>query len=147
MSSRLQHPQITTIQPDDPALLVKLEAKPPVIGESYGGRPKHADWTLDLLERTLFEFRAAGAWDGAGVKFDYGGSWSVSCEVLASRGADAMPWGWRPSQVPPPPSVPDTLPSPATPSTSGGWPGRELLGNRMLHGVLLLVLLALAVTR
>jgi hypothetical protein len=143
------HPEISTIQPEDPALAVQLEAKPPVVETRANGDVKHGQWTLDLLERTMFEFRAAGGWDGAVLTLNNGG-WreggTVKCEILAGRGADAMPWGWRPSQGPPTPPRPELLPDPVV--TKGGSSGLvELLGNRVLHGLLLLVLVALAVVR
>jgi hypothetical protein len=133
--------EITVVNPDDPALTVKLEAQPPVIREASYGKVR-GDWNLDMLERTLLEFRAAGAWDTAKVELSHK---SVTCEVLAHRGADAMPWGWRPSQGPPPP--PDRLtplPNPVVPDTTVRWPRLVgVLGQPVLHGVMLLVVIAL----
>lgn len=138
----------------EPALAVELHAKAPIIehNASSKGDDKHGEWTLDLLERTLFEFRAAGAWDGAKVKLVNGGYYVgpvVSCEVMiGGRGEDALPWGWRPSQGPPPPRTYTALPDPVIPDV-GPTPVLDaigdLLGSRVLHGVLLLVLVGLAV--
>lgn len=147
-----QQAEITTVQRDEPGLTVQLEALAPVTSTTHSGEPKRGPWTLDVLERTLFEFRAAGAWDGAEVEFTSGHGWNhgtgVKCEILAGRGADAMPWGWRPSQGPPPPSLPETLPSPAA---GTGLRDRsrlvDVLGNRVFHGFLLLLLVVLAVAR
>lgn len=140
---------LTTVRPDDPALAVKIKAQPPVVKTFADGGTQHGDWTLDLLERTLFEMRAAGAWDKSKVTLS-NGSWRsggfIECEVLAQVGEQAMPWGWRPSQGPPPPPRYEPLPDPVVPE--GGSPRlAALLGNRVLHGLLLLTLLVLAVLR
>jgi hypothetical protein len=142
-----QVPEIKRIEPDDPALTVKLEARPPVVRNMSNGDPIHGEWDLDLLERTLFEFRSAGAWDGAKVEMGY--RKDISCEVLAHRGSDAMPWGWRPSQGPPPPERPEPLPNPVVPGTVPGWLPliEDLLGSRVLHGALLLIILGAVLLR
>jgi hypothetical protein len=142
MSDAPNQAVITPIHPDDPALCVRLEAKAPVIGHLHSGTPRHGDWTLDLVERTCFEFRSAGAWDEARVEFG-GYPASMTCEVLAQRGADAMPWGWRPSQGTPP--RPEPAPDPVVPGTAPPklWLlhlAGDILGNRVLHGVLLLAI-------
>lgn len=140
---------LTTQRPDDPSLAVTVKAQPPVVKTRNDGSTEHADWTLDLLERTLFEMRAAGAWDGSKVTLTNGGWRSggyVECEILAVVGEQAMPWGWRPSQGPPPSPAPTTV-QPDVPEAPKPGPLVGLLGNRVVHGVLLLVLVALAVTR
>jgi hypothetical protein len=138
----MSEPIVETVHPDDPSLAVKLKVLPPVVGKTYTGDPKHGDWTLDLVERTCLELRAAGAWDGSKVGFN-GYPEAMTCEVLAGRGSEAMPWGWRPSEGPPksePKKTPlgdreigDVIPA--------------FLGHRVLHGVLLIALVVLAVIR
>ena len=142
-------PIIETVQPDDPTLAVQLKVLPPVEGETYGGSPRHGDWTLDLIERTCLEFRAAGAWDESVVTLKSYPP-SLSCEVLAGRGNDAMPWGWRPSQGPPahpegPPAHPEEPPRTRLRDRQIAEVIPAALGNRVFHGLLLLTLVVLAV--
>lgn len=144
-----QQPEMTTIQPDEPGLAVQLKATAPSPGTYRNGSSRPGEWTLDLLERTCMEFRAAGGWDQSRIKID-GYPPAVKCEVLAVRGADAMPWGWRPSQGAPPPPQYAPLPDPVVPDATPGTQvprAAALLGNRVLHGALLVALLVLAVLR
>lgn len=115
-------PELQVHQPDDPSLLVRVTAKAPeksrTVRNDETVRIHRQPWTLGLLERTLFEFRAAGGWDEARVDVENGGyneGASLTCEILAARGQDAMPWGWRPiTQGTPPPPPPAYVPPPKT---------------------------------
>lgn len=140
-------PIVETIRPDDPSLALKIKVLPPIVGKTYNGDPKHDDWTLDLLERTCFELRTAGAWDGSKVDLT-GYPASISCEILAGRGEGAMPWGWRPSEGPSR-TEPEPEPEPKTRLMDReiGHVVPAFLGNRVLHGILLLTLIVLTVIR
>ncbi len=130
-------PVITNVEMKEPGLCVNLQAMAPIKEEKYGNI-YYEDWTLDLLERTTFEFRAAGAWDESKVSFTAYPK-SVSCEVVATPGPGAFPWGWRPSQGEPP-EKPLLITYDAGRSESFV---EKALGNRVFHGVLLLVILFL----
>ena len=135
MSDRGSRVEVTreAVKGGDPELLVNLVVKPPLRYPDanpghYTATLRH-DWTLDALERTVIEFRAAGGWDGSKVQLRYG---EVTCEVLTGRREDALPWGWVPSHGDPAPEQP---------------PRFRPLADRRLHGVLLVLVLLLGVAQ